>query len=303
MSISGTTRVAAVIGTPITHTLSPLLSNAVFTSLGLDWVYVALPCADEPVARTAIACARAVPFVGLNVTMPFKPLAMDLCDEIDSYARAAGGANCLTATAEGRLVGCNTDGFGVVASLVRDGGFVPEGSQALVLGTGPTSAASAYALACKGAASVTVMSRTSRGAARFARRLEALEDWPRGCALAIATYEAAVRIVPAVDAVVDATPLGMHDDVPAFDPALLHAGQVVLDVVYGHGVTAMVAGARAAGAVAFDGLGMLVEQAARTDEVWFAANGIDAPVSRAAMLTATGVPRTPAPGAPGWTAV
>jgi shikimate dehydrogenase len=302
MTISGTTRVAAVIGTPIVHTLSPLLNNTVFAALGLDWVYVGLPCRDESAARAAIACARAIPFVGLNVTMPFKPLAMDLCDEVDLYARAAGGANCLTMTPGGRLTGCNTDGFGIVASLVRDGGFVPENAQVLVLGTGPTSAVGAYALARRGAKSVTFMSRSAQAAARLAFRLTSLDDWPSGCSIAVATYGAAPRIVPTVNAVVDATPLGMHDgDLPAFDPTLLHRDQVVLDVVYGHGVTAMVAGARAAGAVAFDGLAMLVEQAACTDEVWLAVNGIEADVSRASMLAATGVPRAAAPGAPGWT--
>jgi len=260
--ISGATRVAAVIGDPVRHSLSPILHNTAYRELGLDWSYVAFEVPDGQTAA-ALQGARALGLVGLSVTMPHKTAAAAACDELTDDAAALRSVN--TATVEdGKLLGASTDGPGFLRSLA-DAGCDPTGARVLVVGGGGAARAVALAFG-RAAAHVQVAARRPVAAAETAALAggEAVEWHDR----AAAAIDAAI--------VVNATPVGMGDD-PAIVVAVdaLHPGQVVADLVYHPLETPLLREARARGATAVDGLGMLVHQAALQVERW---SGQAAPV-------------------------
>jgi shikimate dehydrogenase len=248
-SPSGATRVAGVIGHPVRHSLSPLLHNAAFAALRLDWVYVAFDVADGETAA-ALTGMRALGIAGLNVTMPHKTAAARLVDDATPAVRMLDAANCVVRTDDGRLVGHNTDGEGFVRSLRDDHGVDPAGARVVVLGAGGAARAVIHALAEAGAVDVAVVNRTPASGAVAARlaghvgRFGEPDDVRRA------------------DIVVNATPVGMGDGRVPLDIELLRPGLVVADLVYRPLETPLLAAARVAGATVVDGLGMLVHQAA-----------------------------------------
>jgi shikimate dehydrogenase len=267
-AISGATHAAAVIGSPVGHSLSPALLNAAFLAAGVDWVFVAFEVAAGR-GEAAIEAMRTLGLAGLSVTMPHKEAAHDAVDELTPVAAELGAVNCVFRRG-GRLVGDNTDGAGFVDALRVDDVVDPAGRRCLLVGAGGAGRAVARALGEAGAAEVAVINRSPGPAVRAA----ALAG-PVGRVGAPAD-------VAAADLVVNATPLGMHAtpggaDAPALpvDPAHLHAGQVVVDLVYHPTVTPLVAAARDRGAVAVNGLGMLVHQAAHAFGRW---TGEEAPI-------------------------
>jgi shikimate dehydrogenase len=269
-SISGLTRAAGVIGSPVRHSLSPALLNAAFGAAGVDCVFVAFEVPPGG-GGAAIEAMRTLGLAGLSVTMPHKEAAHDAVDERTPVAAELGAVNCVFRRGDA-LVGDNTDGAGFVDALRVDAGVDPAGRRCVLVGAGGAGRAVARALGEAGAAEVAVVNRSPGPASRAAAlaapagRIGAPED------------------VAAADLVVNTTPIGMHAgpagagaDAPALpvDPALLHAGQVVVDLVYHPAVTPLLAAARERGAVAVNGLGMLVHQAAHAFHRW---TGQDAPV-------------------------
>ena len=268
------TRLAAVIGFPVRHSLSPAMHNAAFRELDLDWVYVA--CEVPPGAvDSALAGAGALGFGGLSVTIPHKAAALEAVDEATDAARAVGAVNTVVPTTDGRLRGENTDGAGFLASLA-DEGFEPRGRICAVLGAGGAARAVVHALAGSGAAEILVINRTPGRAEATA-------------ALAGATGRVATAAdVRRADLIVNATPLGLAGagggELPV-DPDLLGEGQLVVDLVPNPAVTPLMRAARARGAGVAGGLGMLVHQGALAFELW---TGRPAPlgVMRAAAVRA-----------------
>jgi shikimate dehydrogenase len=264
--ISGATRVAAVIGDPVRHSLSPVLHNAAYRALGIDWVYVAF---EVPAGATAgaLESMRALGLAGISVTMPHKTAAADACDELSAEAAALHSVNTVTVTVTGRrLAGSSTDGEGFLRAL-DDAGCSPQGARALVLGAGGAARAVTFALGGAGAR-VEVCARRPDAAEAAAR----LSGAAGGCVRWGERADAAA----AADVVVNATPIGMGDDDQTAVPAgVLHSGQVVVDLVYHPLETPLLQAARASGAKAVDGLGMLVHQAALQVEEW---TGHPAPV-------------------------
>ncbi len=273
-TITAGTRVAAVIGSPVRHSLSPALHNAAFAAAGVDWVYTAFEVAPGQ-AGAALAAMRALGLGGLSVTMPHKDDVAAAVDVLSPAAAALRTANTVVRGADGRLEGHSTDGEGFVASL-REAGIDPSGAAVAVLGAGGAARSVVDALARAGAASVAVVNRTPAKAA---------------VAAALAGDAGVVggrEHVAAADIVVNATSVGMGavdgaaDALPV-DPTLMRAGQVVADLVYHPLDTALLVAARAAGATTVDGLGMLVHQAALQQQLWL---GVlpDVAVMRAAAL-------------------
>jgi shikimate dehydrogenase len=270
--LSGHTRVVGVIGDPVTHSLSPTLHNAAFEAVGLDWVYVAFPVARGR-ATEAVAAVSALGLAGLNVTMPHKEDVADACDELTEDAAALRSVNTVVALPDGRTLGDSTDGPGFLDALAEDGIDVA-GTPVLVLGAGGAARAVILALGRAGA-TVTVAAR------RPAAADEAAALAPGADAVAIGAVDPSPYPL-----VVNATPLGMSggDPLPV-DPEALHAKQAVVDLVYHPADTPLLTAARAKGAVAVNGLGMLLHQAARSFALW---TGQPAPVDamRAAVTAA-----------------
>ncbi len=160
------TRLAGVIGDPVRHSLSPAIHNAAFRATGLDWVYLAfeVPAGE---AAAAVAAMRALGLEGLNVTMPHKAGVAQAVDRLSPVAAELGAVN--TVVREGAaLIGHNTDGDGLVASLRAEHGFEPASRRGLVLGAGGTARAVVRALGAAGAADVAVVARRGEQAATAA---------------------------------------------------------------------------------------------------------------------------------------
>lgn len=261
---SAASRVVGVIGDPVTHSLSPLLHNAAFDAMGIDWVSVALRVERGRVPE-AFAGMRALEIAGLSVTTPHKDAAAESVDELSELAGRLGAVNCVT-WRDGRLLGDSTDGEGFVQALRRGSGFDPRGRRCLVLGAGGAARAVVMALARADAQEVVVVNRTRERALRAAAlagdigRVGSAED------------------VTTAELVVQATSVGMAvagNGAMPLDPDLIHGGQLVAELVVHPLVTPFMKAATERGALAFGGLGMLVHQAALAIERW---TGSPAPV-------------------------
>lgn len=252
--ISGATRVVAVIGAPVRHSLSPALHNAAFASAALDWRMVALEVAP---GRGADAVAAAVTFglAGMAVTMPHKADVAGAVDELDPAATALRSVNTVAVRPDGSTFGASTDGGGFVDSLAA-AGYAVAGRRVVVLGAGGAARSIVVALGAERAAAITIVNRTAAAGEECA-------------ALVPGAVVGAADAVGDADLLVNTTPIGMGGgtDLP-LDPALLRADLVVADIVYHPRETALLAAARAVGATAIDGLGMLIHQAARQQELW-----------------------------------
>lgn len=264
--ITGTTKLAGVIGWPLKHTLSPAMHNAAYEELGLDWAYVPLAVSDEMGLRRLVAAIRSLPFVGFNVTMPFKADVLDLCDEVAMAARMAGAVNTVHCS-DGKLIGYNTDGRGLLESLESEAGFNPAGKKAVILGAGGAAGGAVVALILARTASITVVNRDVERAEELLDRMSAHTMTIKTEAT---TYPASEQAVREADVVINATSVGMKSDDPCLIPAeWLSSHQVVFDMVYGTPrKTALLTCADAVNATTVDGLGMLVCQGATAVDIW-----------------------------------
>ena len=253
-AISATTRVAGVIGSPVRHSLSPVIHNAAFVAAGVDWVFAAFEVVPGG-APTALAAMKALGIAGLSVTMPHKDDVAAAADILDPAARALGTANTVVLQPDGRLAAYSTDGAGFVASLA-DAGVDPKGLSIAVIGAGGAARSVIDALARGGAGEIVVVNRSADRA-----EIAAALAGDRGRVGTAADITAA-------DLVVNATSIGMGTAELPCDVSLLRAGHVVADLVYHPLETALLAAARAAGATVVDGLGMLVHQAALQQQLW-----------------------------------
>jgi shikimate dehydrogenase len=241
-----------VLGFPVEHSLSPVMHNAAFRELGLDWRYVKLPVPPERFRETARALAGSG-YRGANVTIPHKLAALEIADEPSEAARAIGAANSLT-FADGAIAADNTDAGGLLSALAAE--YVePVGMRALVLGAGGAGRAAAWALREAGAAEVAVWNRTPERAAELARELGVRHATrPEPCEL-----------------LVNATSVGLRgeDALEGLRLAHLDPPSVVVDFVYSHeGPTPIQAWGERAGATVVDGIEVLVRQGALSLEAW-----------------------------------
>lgn len=264
--INGKTGLAGVIGWPLDHTLSPAMHNAAYEHMGLDAVYIPLPVRNDAELQRLAEAIRLLPFLGFNVTMPFKRAMLDICDEVAALARIAGAVNAVHCV-EGRLIGYNTDGRGLLESLQAETGFNPEGKRVAIIGAGGAAGAALVACIVSRAARVSVVNRNVERAeellSRVADHLRSTE------AAAVELGDAAADEVRAADLVVNATPVGMNAaEMTPVPPEWIHSGQVVADMVYRPAVTPFMREAAAQGAVTVGGLGMLVSQGAMAIDIW-----------------------------------
>jgi len=250
---------AAVIGSPIEHSLSPAIHRAAFAEAGVDWSYAAFDVAEGQGAQ-AIAAMRVLGIGGLSVTMPHKHVVAAAVDRLDPAALALESVNTVSWDGDD-LVGSSTDGAGFIAALDDEGVDVAD-SRVVVLGAGGAAKSIIDALGRAGAAEIRVVNRTAANVAR-------------AVVLAEAAIEGGKADVSKADIVVNATSVGMGvdlahasvDDLPC-SAELLKDSQVVVDLVYHPLRTAWLDAASAVGAHAIDGLGMLVHQAVLQQECW-----------------------------------
>ncbi len=271
MMITPATKVFALIGDPVSHSLSPLMQNAWISDHGIDAAYVALPLRSlDPTA--AIKALKDFGFAGLNVTVPHKEAAAKAADRSESAV-----ANVLRREDDGSFSGFNTDGSGFLDALSE---AAPDWRvrvrRVLVVGAGGAAQGIGQAL--------SPFVSTIHFANRTAERGEAVAaSLPNGRTL---RWDDLERGFGAADLIVQTTTLGMEDQ-QAFDwpVALCRPTSIVADIVYRPLETDLLRAARARGLATMDGLGMLIHQGARAFELWFGIRP-DAAKARARLTAA-----------------
>jgi shikimate dehydrogenase len=255
--LTGSARLAGVIGWPVSHSRSPRIHGTWLERHGVDGAYVPLPVAPENFPAVVRALAQAG-FAGANVTIPHKEAAFAVCDRVDETAHRAGAVNTLVFTSQG-IEGRNTDGYGFVANL-RAHGVNPAAGPALILGAGGAARAIAAALQAEGAV-VTLCNRTQDRAAALAAALPPARVLP---------WEQRAEALGDYALLVNTTSLGMVHN-PALDMPLEKAapGLAVADIVYAPLQTALLAETAARGLKPVEGLGMLLHQAVPGFAAWF----------------------------------
>lgn len=247
------TKLLAVIGNPIEHSMSPLIHGAAIAEAEVDFSYVAFRVDD---AGEAVRAMRSLGIRGFSVTIPHKEAVIPHLDKLDATARACGSVNTIV-NDEGVLTGHTTDGPGAVAAL-RAGGVEPRGRNVLIVGTGGAARAIAFALLNAEVASIRFQAEILEQAARLKRDLNAVR--------------AVVMENPAapVDLLVNASPIGMHPKTDAMpvDRSILKGGMAVFDIVYNPLRTKLLKTAEELGCVTVDGIGMFAEQAALQFELF-----------------------------------
>ena len=257
-SISPQTKVYALIGNPVSHSMSPAIHNAAFTALNIDSIYVAFQVED---VKGALAGMRALDnFRGMSVTIPHKIEVMRYVDEIPAVDRHIGSINTVVKE-EGKLIGFNTDGPGALKALV-DAGVELAGKKVLMLGAGGAARAIAFTLAEKGKIGELVLLDINE---EFLNNLTG--DLKIGTEATITSGmldQATVKThMATADLVVNCTPVGMHpkEDATLVPEQLFRSGQVVFDVVYNPLETKMLRQAMARGLTVIPGVEMFINQA------------------------------------------
>ncbi|HYQ82956.1 MAG TPA: shikimate dehydrogenase [Rubrobacter sp.] len=261
--ISGKTRLLALIGHPVTHSLSPAMHNASFAEEGLDFVYVCLDVAPDDLPA-AVLGLEALKFRGFNVTMPHKRAMIPLVDELDEGARISGAVNTVVIEAS-KTRGYNTDGGGMVKACA-EAGIELSGKNVLLLGSGGTAAAIAVAFYEAGIGELHIANRSIEHATRLRDKLNRIGMRK----LSVHPLEAPEQRLPDADVVVNATPLGMKvDDPMPLPPEYVRKERALCDVVYRPGEeTPLVRLARERGARVVAGGRMLLYQGVLAQKLW-----------------------------------
>lgn len=261
--ISGKTRLLALIGHPVSHSLSPAMHNAAFAEDALDFVYVCLDVDPEDLPA-AVDGARALKFRGFNVTMPHKRAMVPLVDDLDEAARISGAVNTVVIE-DSKMRGFNTDGGGMVMAC-EEAGIELSGKSVLLLGSGGTAAAIAVAFGRASVGELHIISRKVENATHLQDklRLAGIEK------LSVHPPDALEHGVPDADVVVNATPLGMkeNDSMPV-PSEYVRNGRAFCDVVYRPGEeTPLVSLARERNARVVEGSRMLLYQGVLAQKLW-----------------------------------
>jgi shikimate dehydrogenase len=274
VEIGGSTRLLAVLGDPVAHSLSPHMQNAACRALGLDAAYMALHVSPEGLPEV-LAALRAVGGAG-NVTVPHKEAAERHVTRKTGLCARVGACNTFW-TERRDLVGDNTDVVGIGAALKELGVDGGAGVAWLVVGTGGSARAAAVA-AADARARLRIQSRDPARASAFA-------VWAKSIGADAAPATARQR----ADVAINATPLGLRRDDPLpLDPPAPPGARAALDLVYARGETAWIRAARAAGLRAADGRSVLVHQGMAAFQRFFPAGVAPLEVMRAAVERALG---------------
>lgn len=265
MRIDGETRVVGVFGDPIKHSASPAMHNAAFEKLRLNWRYLPFHVLPDKL-EAALHGVRDMGLVGVNLTVPHKIFALALVDEVDPVARQLGAVNTVHVV-DGRLVGHNTDGYGLVKALREAFGLRLKGKRVTIIGAGGAGRAVTVQCAMEGVAELCLFNRTTSKAEELARELH--NDF--------GSVQVTVGLPASrCDLLINATSVGLRAGDPSpIARTVLAKHTFVLDMIYRPVDTKLLRDAKRAGCRVTDGLGMLLHQGARAFEIW---TGRKAPV-------------------------
>ncbi|MBD2386596.1 shikimate dehydrogenase [Cylindrospermum sp. FACHB-282] len=266
--ITGTTKLLGVIGHPVEHSLSPVMHNVALAELGLDYVYLPFPIEPQNL-EVAIAGFAAVGVVGFSVTIPHKQAILSLLSEVTPIAQAIGAVNTVTRQ-DGKWVGTNTDVEGFIAPLQTT--YHQDWSQkvAVILGNGGAARAVVAGCIQLGCASIHVVGRNVQKLEEFRH------SWGNSSQAAqfqVHQWEELPKLIPQANLLVNTTPMGMYPHLEVSPLSVgemtdLPPGAIAYDLIYIPKPTLFLQQAEKQGAIAIDGLEMLVQQGAAALKIW-----------------------------------
>ena len=262
--ITGQTKTIGILGWPVGHSLSPLMHNAAFAAMELDYTYIPLPVHPDKLSQ-AVMGLKSMGFVGANVTIPHKVAIMPYLDELDVSAQLAGAVNTIVVKG-GRCIGYNTDAQGFIQSLTSKHVTI-KGKTAVIMGAGGAARAVVCGLIAHGIENILVGTRSAAKAQEF---VKLFSEGPniQGCDWQDPVF---IDSFKQCDILINCTPIGMSSNNEVELPVNwqdLNPSAVVCDLIYTPPLTQFLADAQKQGHMIINGAGMLVEQGALAFELW-----------------------------------
>jgi shikimate dehydrogenase len=272
MRISGTTKLVGIFGYPVQHSFSPIIHNTAFSFLGLDYIYVPY-CVPPDKLPLAIQALGSLGIKGVNITIPHKEAVIPFLAQISSEAKLIGAVNTIKVDEQNQLIGYNTDGLGFINALLADLNISVTGKSMLILGAGGGARAVSIQSAISGIKQIYIMDIDQQRTQKLVSDIQASNTQVEVNAI---EQQQIKSILPLVDILVNATPIGMQPNDPLLiTPEWLYPELKVFDLIYNPLETKLVKIAKEHGCSAANGLNMLIQQGAASFEIW---TGIKPPV-------------------------
>lgn len=267
MKITGKTKIVGIFGYPVEHTFSPLMHNAAFSALGLDYSYIPFEVRPEDL-KSAVKGIRVLNIKGINITVPHKEAVIKYLDELSKEAKLIGAVNTIE-NRGGKLIGHNTDGRGFIKSLLEDAKTRVKGKSVLLLGAGGASKGVAVSCALEGASEIAIANRTIKKADELVRHLKRNFKKTKFSAIPLDRHELA-KVIACADILINATSIGLKGKgLLPISQKDLHRDLVIYDLIYNPQITLLLKIAGRAGVKkAVNGLGMLIHQGALAFQIW-----------------------------------
>lgn len=270
-TITGHTQLTGLLGSPVRHSISPLMHNTAFESLGIDCVYLCFEV-DESNLKEAVEGLRTVNIKGFNLTMPNKNKILEYLDDLSPAARLIGAVNTVE-NRDGKLIGHNTDGLGFMQCIAEQNISV-KGAEITLMGIGGAATAICTQAALDGADTIHIFAR--KESRHMPRILTLIENLKKECECKLLIHdnedhETLKECLKNSSLLINATSVGMAPNTDACilpDASYLHKNLAVADIIYNPWETKLLAMAKKAGCVAFNGYPMLIYQGAEAFKIW-----------------------------------
>lgn len=278
INITGHTGLTGLLGSPVSHSISPAMHNAAFEALGLDYVYLCFDV-DTSNLKTAVEGLKALGVKGFNCTFPDKNMMCELADELSPAAEMIGAVNTVL-NSGGRLIGHNTDGIGYMMS-VKDAGYNIIGKKMTLLGAGGAASAICAQAAIDGVSEIDIYSIKDEFWDRAVHMVDSINK-KTNCKASLYEFNDSTSFKASVASsaiLTNGTSVGLapkQDNCPVTDLSVFRQGLIVSDVIYNPKETKLLRLAREAGCNTFNGMYMLLYQGAEAFKIW---TGMDMPVS------------------------
>ncbi|MGF7118105.1 shikimate dehydrogenase [Methanobacterium oryzae] len=266
--ITGKTNVVGVIGDPVEHSMSPLMHNAAFKYLNLDYIYVPFKVGSNEL-KSAIDGAKALNIKGLNVTIPHKTEVIKYLDSLDKSAELIGAVNTVKFN-DNHTTGHNTDGIGAVKAIEEISSV--KNKKIIILGAGGASRAVSFQILIDGAKELVIANRTPENALELQNDLTEKLNADVKC---VDLEEGLQNELLDADILINTTPIGMYPNVnqePLLKAGMMHENLIVNDLVYNPLKTGLLKEAEKAGAKTISGIKMLIYQGMESFRIWSGVN-------------------------------
>lgn len=268
-TISGTTKILGIIGYPVSHSMSPAMQNAALSACNLDFVYVPFSVAPEKLGE-AVYGLRSLGVHGFNVTIPHKAAIIPYLDRLDKSAEDAGAVNTVL-NENGKLIGFNTDGIGLLCSLADDLDYYPGKGTVLLIGAGGAARGAVAALCQTEVSRILIVNRTLETA--LALQHEMCKRYPGKVIEVVEKNKLNCDCLGSSSLLINTTSIGMNSDrIDFLDLTQLSRSAKVYDMVYTPAISPLLFEASGMGHKVSNGLGMLAAQGEQAFYIWTGQN-------------------------------